>query len=149
MRLKKKGKFSSNILRQLCFEHFPQATCTSNRQNNSIFPANYFSTASKNLIMPKSIKLFFWEITLNKTVQNLQTQIFFFFQNFQKLREACQPPAALSATGSKSKFFLSADKRVNQNSDWRHRDKSPALKPTQLPQLKISRKSSPFHQLAH
>lgn len=89
---------------------------------------------------------------LNKTVVKLHNTVFFLFPNFQKLRKACQQPEALSATGSKSRFLIFADKRVNQNSDWRHGDKSPALKPTQLPLLKKGKErhhSTSLHAKRH
>lgn len=67
----------------------------------------------------------------------------FFFPFLSKTLETQRNlPAALSATTSKSRFFISADKRVDQNSDSRRRQTS-SSQPTQLPRLKKEKSGAP------
>lgn len=96
--------------------NFPQIA----KPINTIGLLNFVGKKRKNLRL---------KTTVSPTTST--TQGFFFFSKTPETQRNL--PAALSATRSKSRFFISADKRVDQNSDSRQTSSS---QPTQLPRLK-------------
>lgn len=124
---KKKGRSSFHCNKSLCFEHFSHKTCPRTQQHNATFCLpTHFPQIAKPINTTGPLR------SARQKGEEFQAQNNCFTDKLDnagpKLKKKTQrnSPEALSATRSKSRFFIPADKRADQNLDRRHRGKPPA-----------------------